>query len=469
MTQLPPSRSSREFLDRLASVVGAEHVLVGSEATAAYTTDWTRRFHGPSAAVVRPANVTDVADVVRVCGEFAVAIVPQGGNTCLVGGSVPGAGVAGVEAPIVMSTRRLNVIGDVDVRTGQVTAQAGVTIADLRQQASAAGWEYGIDLAARDTATVGGTIATNAGGVRVCAFGTTRAQVLGVQAVMADGSVIEQLSGLVKDNSGYDLAGLLTGSEGTLAIVTAARLRLVPRPRTGIVTIVGVSSYDEGIAVLTEIRSAGLRVLAAEIMDAPGARLVCDVVGLPWPLQHTDHRHLVLFEVEEAETGDAVARLGDVIDGHRDNADSNVAIDVTDRARLWAYRERQTEAVSTLGVVHKIDVSVPSSRLQEFADGLVRIISENPVVERLVVFGHLAEANLHIEIVGPDPDDERVDAEVLAWAAACSGSVSAEHGIGRAKAAYLPLCRSANDIEAMRAIKRSLDPSGTFNPGVLFA
>ncbi len=469
MTQLPPSRASGEFIDRLTAAVGLEHVLVGTEATVAYTTDWTRRFHGPSTAVVRPANVTEVAEVVRACGEYGVAIVPQGGNTGLVGGSVPGAAVGGAAAPIVMSTSRLNVVGDVDVQRAQVTAQAGVTVANLRQHAHVAGWEYGVDLAARDTATVGGTIATNAGGVRVCAYGTTRAQVLGVQAVMADGSVIEQLSGLVKDNSGYDLAGLLTGSEGTLAIVTAARLRLVPRPRAGIVTMMGVATYDEGIAVLTEIRAAGLRVLAAEIMDAPGTRLVCDVAGLPWPLMRTDHSHIALFEVEETETGNAVVELGEVIVGHRENSDSIVATDVSDRVRLWSYRERQTEAVSTLGVVHKLDVSVPLSRLQDFADGLVRIVSENPVVEQQVVFGHLAEANLHIEIVGPDSADERVDAAVLAWAASCGGSVSAEHGIGRAKAAYLPLCRSADDIKAMATIKRSLDPRGIFNPGVLFA
>ena len=455
------------FFDRLAAIAGSEHVLTDASATAAYTTDWTRRFHGPCTAVVRPGDATQVAEIVRACLEHGVALIPQGGNTGLVGGSVPGPLATG-PAPVVLSLQRLQKLEAVDVAASQVTAQAGVTIADLRRHAADVGLEYGVDLASRDSATVGGTIATNAGGVRVCAYGTTRAQVLGVQAVLADGAVIEQLGGLSKDNSGYDLAGLVTGSEGTLAIVTAARLRLQPQPRRGVVVLVGVSSYVEGLALVTEVRRARLRLLAAEVMDANGTSLVCEVGGLPWPLVRTDHAHLVLLEVEETSDSTAVDELGSLLSGHEVNPDAVVSMDATDRSRLWSYRERQTEAVSTLGVVHKLDVSVPTRRLQEFSDGLRSVLSTHPDVTRVIVFGHLAEANLHIELVGPSVDDDRVDGAVLTWAAQCGGSVSAEHGIGRAKTRYLSLCRSANDLAAMASIKNALDPVGILNPGVIF-
>ena len=459
---------SAQLIDRFTSVVGSEHVLTGASDTAAYTTDWTRRFHGPCTAVVRPADADQVAQIVRACQEHGVALIPQGGNTGLVGGSVPGPSSVG-HAPVVLSLQRLRQLESVDVAASQVTVQAGVTIAELRRHAAAAGLEYGVDLASRDSATVGGTIATNAGGVRVCAFGTTRAQVLGIQAVLADGGLIEQLGGLIKDNSGYDLAGLVTGSEGTLAIVTAARLLLHPQPRSGVVVLVGVSSYDGALALVGQVRRAQLRLLAAEVIDAEGTRLVCEVGGLPWPLARTDHAHLVLLEVEETSDSTAVEEMGSLLSRQEANVDAVVAVGATDRSRLWSYRERQTEAVSTLGVVHKLDVSVPAGRLQEFADGIRSVLTPHPDVARVIVFGHLAEANLHIELVGPSAQDDRVDAAVLRWAAQCGGSVSAEHGIGRAKTTYLSLCRSANDLAAMASVKAALDPVGILNPGVIFA
>ena len=457
-----------QLIERLKTLVGADQVIVDPALVSGYATDWTRRFHGPCTGVVRPADVTQVAAVVRACADVDVPVVPQGGNTSLVGGSVPGPPVAGRRSPVIVSTQRLRALGPVDVTGGQVTVDAGVTIAELRRHARAHDLEYGVDLSARDSATVGGTIATNAGGVRVCAFGTTRAQVLGVQAVLADGSVIEHLGGLVKDNSGYDLASLLTGSEGTLGVVTAARVRLHPRPGPGVVVLMGISSYDEGLEVVAEIRRARLRLLAAEVMDAEGVRLVCQVAGLSWPLTSTDHAHLLLIEIEETTRGAALDELAAILARHDEVADLVVGADPTAAARLWSYRERQTEAVSSLGVVHKLDVSVPVDRLQEFSDGLARLLTGAEGIDHVVVFGHLAEANLHIELAGPEPDDYRADEAILRWAARCGGSISAEHGIGRAKTGYLPLCRSAADLAAMAAVKRALDPRGLMNPGTIF-
>ena len=213
----------RSVLEALTVAVGAEHVLTDSEVVGAYTVDWTGRFRGAAPAVVRPGTRSEVAAVVRICDDARIAIVPQGGNTGLVGGSVPLAG------EVVVSLRRLDALGPVDVASAQVTAGAGVTLARLQAHARAAGWDFGVDLGARDSATVGGMVATNAGGVHVLRHGPMRRQVVGVRAVLADGSVVDRLDGLEKDNTGYDLSGLLCGSEGTLAVVTDARLRLVPR------------------------------------------------------------------------------------------------------------------------------------------------------------------------------------------------------------------------------------------------
>jgi hypothetical protein len=229
------------LLDALREAVGANHVVTEPDLVASHVVDWTGRFRGATPAVVRPGSVEEVAAVVRACATAGAAIVPQGGNTGLVGGSIPRHG------EIVCHLGRLNALGPVDGRRGQVSAQAGVTIGRLQEHARAAGWEYGVDLGARDSATVGGTIATNAGGVHVLRHGATRAQLLGIEAVLGDGSVVRRLDGLEKDNTGYDLAGLVCGSEGTLAIVTAARLRLVARPAHVVVALCAFADVDAAL------------------------------------------------------------------------------------------------------------------------------------------------------------------------------------------------------------------------------
>jgi FAD/FMN-containing dehydrogenase len=207
-------------------IVGREHVLTDPEIVASFVVDWTGRFRGRTDAVVRPGSVSEVAAIVAVCRDRRIALTLQGGNTGLVGGAVP------LSGEIVLSLTRLSSLGELDAVAGQVTVGCGVTVGALQRAAAAAGWAYGVDLASRDSATVGGTIATNAGGLRVLRYGDTRAQLLGVEAVLGDGSVISHLGGLWKDNTGYDLAGLLCGSEGTLGVVTAARLALFPPARS---------------------------------------------------------------------------------------------------------------------------------------------------------------------------------------------------------------------------------------------
>ena len=423
------------LLSQLRDVVGQLYAFDDPDLLRAFSRDWTGRWECSPQLVVRPESTAQVSEVVRICAAANASVVTQGGNTGLVGGSVPIR-----TGSVVLSTARLQRLEPVDVAARQITVGAGVTIAQLHAHAAAAGLDYGVDLAARDSATVGGTIATNAGGVRVVVHGDTRRQVLGVEAVMADGSVVSHLAGLAKDSAGYDISGLLVGSEGTLAIVTAARLRLVkPLPTDRQTVLIGVATVDDALALLDQDD-----LLAAEFVAGSAMDLVCQVTELAHPLRD----RWPLYVLIETPT---MPRLPA-------NADA-----VVDR-RVWEYRERQTEAVSTLGVVHKLDVSVPLASLDECLARLPELAKPYDCY----VFGHLAEGNLHIEIVGASAADESADARILQAVADLGGSISAEHGIGRAKIGYLPLSRTAGELAAMAEIKRALDPSGLLNPGVLF-
>jgi FAD/FMN-containing dehydrogenase len=413
-----------------------------------------------------------VAAVMRACARAAVPVVPQGGNTGLVGGGIPHgtgdsqAGRVGKDSAVLVSLRRLVRLDPVDVLATQVTAGAGVTIANLRAHAARAGLEYGVDLAARDSATVGGTIATNAGGIQTIRYGHTRAQLLGVEAVLADGSVISRLGGLQSDNTGYDLAQLLTGSEGTLGIVTAARLRLWRPEPVAMTLLVGVDGIAAAASLAAEIRALVPGIRAAEYFEAAGLDLVRRHTGLGAPLDSTYPAYLLVDITGTADINsreDFAERLVEL----PVLAAAAVAVDASARAALWAYRERHTESISAAGIPHKLDVAFPLARLAGFRAELDEVITKAEATA--IVFGHIAAGNLHVNVLGPAPEDEAVDDAVLALAAAHGGTISAEHGIGRAKAAVLHLARSPAEIAAMRAVKNGLDPLGLLNPGVLLA
>lgn len=421
----------------LRDIIGARHVLADPDVTMSYGTDWTGRWSTRPRLVIRPETVEEVVAVVKACARHQSAIVPQGGNTGLVGGSVPRS-----SEEVILSTARLTMCETVDVATRQVTVGAGVSIRALQQHARASGLLYGVDLASRDTATIGGTVATNAGGVRVVRYGDTRAQIAGIQAVLADGSIVDRLAGLPKDSSGYDLNGLLVGSEGTLAVVTAVRVRLRPIEDGGECVLVGCSSFAVALSLLP-----GRGVRAAEVMTSDGVALVREVANLPRPL-NGDWPVYLLMEVDKLDLLDLPDDVDAVVD-----------------SRVWEYRERQTEAVATLGVPHKLDVAVPVARLDDFVAEVGTAVTSH----KLVLWGHLAEGNLHVNVIGPDPDDYTIDHQLLEIVAAYHGSISAEHGVGTAKSSQLHLSRSAAEIQAMRAIKSALDPQNILNPGVIFS
>jgi FAD/FMN-containing dehydrogenase len=446
------------LIRELRQAVGDASVLTDPDVVSGQVRDWTGRFVGSTPAVVRPGSVDEVAAVLRVCSAAGAAIVPQGGNTGLVGGSVP------LHGEVVLDLRRLDALSPVDGRAGQTTAQAGVTLARVHQHAHAAGWDYGVDLAARETATVGGTVATNAGGVRVLRYGATRRQLLGVEAVFADGNVVRRLDGLEKDNTGYDLSGLLCGSEGTLAVITAARLRLVPRPTHVVVALVAFDDVDAALGAVGELRRALESLRAVELFFQDGLDLVCDSLGLARPFVA---RHVAFVLVEAAARTDPTLELAQAIDALVGAADVAVATDDRAVRDLWRYREGHTEAINRLGAPHKLDVTLPADELSRF----VREVRDQVAVcapDALTwLFGHAADGNIHVNVTGVAPDDDRITDAVLQLVARRRGSISAEHGIGSAKQPWLSLVRTPAEIKVFRAIKAALDPNDILNPNVL--
>jgi FAD/FMN-containing dehydrogenase len=447
----------------LRVAVGDQHVLTDADLRASYETDWTRRWRGQAFAVVRAGGAEEVSAVLRACAEFGAAVVPQGGNTGLVGGSVPRARSDRLQ--VVLSTTRLRGMDAVDVAAGEVTVDASVTLGALQAHVRAASFDFGVDLGARDSATIGGMIATNAGGMQVLRHGPMRAQLIGLEAVLADGSVVRRLPGLVKDNTGYHLPSLLAGSEGTLAVITRARLRLVSLRTRRATALCAVDDAAAAVALLVSLRGSVPDLLAAELFFDDGMSLVLAHAGgdRPFPQPHPAY---LLVEVDG--TTDRTAELAAALDSAGGLVrDAVLASDRAARERMWRLRERHTEAVNAVAVPHKLDVAVPVAGLAAFVDAVREAIAGVAPGASVYLYGHAGDGNLHVNVVGPPPVDEAVDDAVLELAIRHGGTISAEHGIGVAKVAWLERDRGVADVAAMRAIKRALDPAGLLNPGVL--
>jgi FAD/FMN-containing dehydrogenase len=449
------------IVEALREIVGDRHCLTDAALRASYETDWTRRFSGSAFAVVRPGSTDEVAAVLAACASARVGVVPQGGNTGLVGGSVPRGG------EVVLSLLRLNAVGDVDADAGEVTAGAGATLASVQAAARSAGWEVGVDLGARDSATIGGMVATNAGGVNVLRHGPMRRQLLGFEAVLADGTILRRLPGMPKDNTGYNLGGLLAGSEGTLAVITQLRLRLVPGLSHRAVAVAGFADAASAVAAAARLRRELGSVLALELFTDDGLALVMRHAHLAPPF--AQRRPVYLLVEVGSDVADPIDELVVKLDAiGADEGAAAVATDPGGRHRLWQLRERHTEAVNAEGVPHKLDVSVPLARYAELIERASGVVAAADSAARTISYGHVGDGNVHVNILGPAPDDQAVDDAVLGLALELDGSVSAEHGIGVAKVQWLARDRGEATVAAMRAIKEAWDPSGILNPGVLF-
>jgi len=450
-----------QALSEINDVVGDDHLLLSSELRAGYEVDWTRRWSGTASAVVRPADTAEVSRVLSICNDHRIGCVPQGGRTGLVGGGVPMSG------EVIVSLLRLNNLDTTNVEGGRLTVGAGATLGTVQEVAAKFGWEFGVDLAARDSATIGGMIATNAGGVKVVRYGQMRSQVLNMTVVMADGSTLRSGGRSLKDNAGFDVNQLIVGSEGTLGIVTEVELKLVRPMNERVAFIVAVNELAIGVELVHRLQHETTSLDSAEFFDDASMSAVCEINGFERPTRQSPWYVLI----ECASDLDPLPGAEVIVSsmGLDDEKSIAVATDAHARRNLWRYREQITESISRLGVPHKLDIGIPLSTLDEFSR-LVRAaaVASDPGAS-MFLFGHLGEGNVHVNVISANENDAEIDEAVLVVVVELGGNIAAEHGIGRAKASWLGMSRTAAEIRAMRDIKSALDPNGILNPGCLFS
>jgi FAD/FMN-containing dehydrogenase len=464
---------SAALLEALRAALGAPQVLTDGDLSA-WERDWRQRWHGRALAVLRPGSTDEVAAVMRLAAEHRAAVVPQGGNTGLVGGGVPDA--SGTQ--LLLSLQRLNRIRAIDDANLTLTAEAGCVLQAIQDAAAARGLLFPLSLAAEGSCTIGGNLATNAGGTQVLRYGNARALCLGIEAVTAGGEVLHGLHGLRKDNTGYDLRDLLIGSEGTLAVITAATLALQPQPAARMTALAACAGLADCVALLDAARrSLGPGLTGFEVMNALSLDLVArHMPQLRQPLGRSPWT--VLLELSDSES-DAHARdrfealLGDALE-RGVIADAAVAESLAQSRAMWHLRESIPLAQAQEGLNIKHDIALPVSRIPAFCDVAGAALERALPGVRLVNFGHLGDGNLHYNVQAPAGDDaarfltEReleVNHLVYEAVAAHGGSISAEHGIGALKRDELPRYKDATSLAMMRAIKGALDPMNLLNPG----
>ena len=463
------------LLSQLAAIVGAAQVLTEGDLSA-WELDWRRRWRGRARAVVRPGSTAEVAAVLRCCAAHGVAVVPQGGNTSLVGGAVPDA--SGTQ--VLLSLTRLRQVRAIDAANLTMTVEAGCVLQAAQAAAAAAGLLLPLSLAAEGSCTIGGNLATNAGGTQVLRYGNARELCLGLEVVTPDGEIWDGLSGLRKDNTGYDLRHLYIGSEGTLGVITAAVLRLHPRPVATMTALAACASLDACVALLQRAqRRAGAGLTGFEVMGTFALALVRrHFPQLPQPLPPAPWT--VLLEIADAESAEHARTLFESLledalaDGLID--DAAVAASEAQSRAMWHLRESIPLAQAEEGLNIKHDIALPVSRIPAFVAATdARLAADFPGV-RLVNFGHLGDGNLHYNVqvpVGGDAatflheHEHAVNTRVYDAVQAHGGSISAEHGIGALKREELAQRKSPVALALMRAIKRALDPQQRMNPGRL--
>lgn len=464
------------FLAELEALIGNDHVLTGAD-TDSYTIDWRGRYRGRALAVARPADAAEVAAVVKLCARHGVPVVPQGGNTGLCGGATPDA----EGRALLLSTTRLNRIRAVDAQNDTITVESGCILQAVQQAAQEAGRLFPLSLAAEGSCTIGGNLATNAGGTQVLRYGNTRDLTLGLEVVTPQGEIWHGLRGLRKDNTGYDLRDLYIGSEGTLGIITAATLKLYPLPVARCTALLALASPEDAVQVLARARTGfgpaltGFELMAGNCLQAvvrlfPQQRLPFDgeSAAAPW---------FALLELSDSESEEHARErfetvLGDVLEAGL-ASDAAIAANVAQSKALWHLRESIPLAEAELGKAIKHDVSLPISRIAEFVRTTNAALQANFPGVGHVIFGHLGDGNLHYNVT-PAPGQAEADLLVLQpqvyrivhdSVRAHDGSISAEHGVGQLKIDELPRYKDAVELDLMRRIRRALDPDGVMNPG----
>ncbi|CAI3924353.1 FAD/FMN-containing lactate dehydrogenase/glycolate oxidase (GlcD) (PDB:1AHU) [Commensalibacter communis] len=465
------------FIHDLTSIVGSQGIITNPKDTEIYNTDWRQIFQGNSIAVLRPQNTQEVSDVVKLCVQYDVTIIPQGGNTSLVGGATP----PKQGNQIILSLSRMNKIRNIDTIDSTMTVEAGVILEEAQNAAKNAGLYLPIVIASQGSAQIGGVIATNAGGNNTLRYGNAREFVLGLEVVTADGQILHNLRRLRKDNTGYALKQIFIGSEGTLGIITAAVLHLHPLPRSTEVALCAVPDLQHALRLLHLFNNYNPAALQAfEYISQKGMDLVCQhFPELNFPLE-TKAPVYIVVELAIPAQGDGLRELFETVleKAFEEEIilDAVLAESETQRLNLWRFREEQSESQKLSGANIKNDVSVPISSIPEFIERATQACEAIYPGIQVAPFGHLGDGNIHFNLVQPANGDSKdfmnkshdlMDA-VCAVVYDLEGSFSAEHGIGQLKNYMMPSWRGGVELELMEKIKQSLDPKNILNPGKIF-
>lgn len=469
MTRLPC-----DLIERFAAIVGARHALTDPVDQAAHLVEWRDLYRGETPLVLKPGTTAEVSAILALAHETGTAIVPQGGNTGLVGGQIPVPG----RAEVVLSLSRMNRIRALDPTGNTIAVEAGATVEAVQNAAEAAGRLFPLTLASQGSCQIGGTIATNAGGTAVLSHGNTRALVLGLEVVLADGRIWNGLRGLLKDNAGYDLKQVFIGAEGTLGVVTAAVLKLKPRPRETSVAIVGLPSPQAALSLLGLAGAeAGGDLTAFELMSGEGLGFALrHLPGArdPFPVRHP---WVALVEIASGRGDGSARRTMEAALGAGLEAgvvtDAAIAESLTQAGAFWALRHGMSEVQKHEGGSIKHDVSVRVADVPAFLEQAIAAVTAAFPGCRPVPFGHMGDGNIHFNVSQPVGADktaflgewDRMNAVVHDVVAQFNGSVAAEHGVGRLKRDLIAALKDPVEMELMRALKAALDPKGILNPG----
>lgn len=463
------------FMAALAERFGeAANSIIVTDDLAHYVTDFWKQNAGRCELVLRPRHVEDVCDIVSLAGQFGVGLVPQGGNTGLVGGGIPDQ----TGALVVLSLERLNRIREVDSAGDYLIAEAGCVLADVQEAAAEIGRLFPLSLGSEGSCRIGGNLSTNAGGVNVLRYGMTRQLVMGLEVVLADGQVWNGLRALKKDNTGYDLKQLFIGAEGSLGIITAAVLRLFPQPQETQTLWLTIRKPSDAIELLKIFQTDfGELISSFELLTGFGVEAAAThLPGVRHPVETKSDWHL-LIEIAWPFQDGLVSRVEATVESifERDLVtDGALALSEEQRAMMWRIREGQSEATRHMGYIIRSDISVKVRDLPVLIDRAREVFGESDPEVTLIPFGHVGDGNLHFNFVAPEstPDIAAMRARLLArladLVAELNGSFSAEHGVGRFKRDELAKRKPPLDLALMRQLKASLDPKNTFNPGVIF-
>ena len=452
-------------LARMVTIVGEKNAIRNASEMTGYMREWRDRWHGVSPLVLRPSSTQQVSGILEIAHETHTKIVPQSGNTGLVGGGIP-------DGEVLLSLDRMTRIRAVDAADYSITVEAGVTLQSVQDAADAVDRLFPLSLASEGTCRIGGNLSTNAGGVNVLAYGNARDLCLGLEVVLADGRIWNGIKTLRKDNTGYDLKNLFIGAEGTLGVITAAALKLFPKPKHFDTAIVAVPTTDAALALLAALKSAaGSHLIACELIPAIGIQFTTSHMGTRNPLA-TPSPWFVLAELADAGAGVLAAALEQALaDGIA--TDGVMAQSARQRLDFWALRENMSEAQKFEGGSIKHDVAVPVSQVSAFITRATRAVETFMPGARIVCFGHLGDGNMHFNVSQPIAIDKQsflarwidMNHVVHDIVRTLNGSISAEHGIGRLKRHEMLLIKSPVELEMMRGLKAMLDPKGILNPG----